>query len=334
MRSIFDARLVNGPFGDPGVYVDFRFEKRALLFDLGDNQPLAPRHLLRVTNAFVSHTHMDHFMGFDRIVRICVGRHAGIRLFGPPGFVAQVERKLAAYTWDRVDRYDVELVLTATEIDAEGATHSARFRTTTGFGREPLPDACIEDGVVWDEPAFRVRCAMLDHRTPCLGYALEEKAHVNVWKNRLEEMGLRVGPWVATLKAAAAAGAPDELPIVAAWRDRDGRHERTLTFGALRPAVALVPGQKIAYVTDVAYHEANAARIVELARDADVLFIESVFLEADAGHAEVKQHLTARQAGTLARRAGARNVVPFHFSPRYAARAAELRAELEAARAA
>ena len=34
MRSIFDARLVNDPFGDPGVYVDFRFERRALLFDM------------------------------------------------------------------------------------------------------------------------------------------------------------------------------------------------------------------------------------------------------------------------------------------------------------
>jgi ribonuclease Z len=95
--------------------------------------------------------------------------------------------------------------------------------------------------------------------------------------------------------------------------------------------VTLVPGQKVCYVTDVLYHAENAARIVALARDADVLFIESVFLEAEGDHAEIKQHLTARQAGTLARRAGARNVVPFHFSPRYAERAHELRAELEAA---
>ncbi len=331
MRPRFDARLVNGPFGDPGVYVDFRHEKRALLFDLGDNQPLAPRHLLRVTHAFVSHTHMDHFMGFDRLVRICVGRHAGIATFGPPGFVDQVERKLQAYTWDRVDRYDVELVLSATEIDATGAMRSARFRTRSGFAREPLPDGRAADGVIWDEPAFRVRCAMLDHRTPCLGYAVEEKTHVNVWKNRLDEMGLPVGPWVAALKAAAAADAADETPIVAAWRDRHGAHERRLAFGELKHAVALVPGQKLCYVTDVLYHAENAARIAALARDADLLFIESVFLQADADHAERKQHLTARQAGTLARAAGARGAVQFHFSPRYAERTAELTAEFDAA---
>jgi ribonuclease Z len=331
MRAAFDARLVNDPFGDPGVYVDFKFERRALLFDLGDNAALAPRHLLRLTHVFVSHTHMDHFIGFDRLVRICVGRHAGIRLYGPPGFVDQVERRLAAYTWDRVDRYDVELVLDATEVDGAGNTRAARFRTRSGFARDPLPDGRIEDGVLADEPTFRVRCAMLDHRTPCLGFALEEKTHVNIWKNRLAALGLEVGPWVGELKALALAGASDEAPVHASWCDRDGAHRLTLAFGELRHALELVPGQRVAYVTDVVFHDENVARIAWLARGADTLFIESVFLDADVSHATQKQHLTARQAGTIARLAGARNVVPFHFSPRYADRAAALHAELEAA---
>jgi ribonuclease Z len=329
MRPTFDARLVNESFGDPGVYVDFRFERRALLFDLGDNTALAPRQLLRLSHAFVSHTHMDHFIGFDRLVRICVGRHAGIALFGPPGFVDQVERRLGAYTWDRVDRYDVELVLTVTEVDGAGGAVAARFRTRAGFAREPLAPGRVDGGVLADAEGFRVRYAMLDHRTPCLGFAVEEKTHVNVWKNRLAELGLEVGPWVAELKRAARCGAADDFPIRAAWRDGHGTHERLLAFGELKHALELVPGQKIAYVTDVVFHEANLARIVALARDADTLFIESVFLDADAAHAAQKQHLTARQAGTIARAAGAKNVIPFHFSPRYAQREAALRAELE-----
>jgi ribonuclease Z len=331
MRPTFDARLVNESFGDPGVYVDFRFERRALLFDLGDNAALAPRQLLRLSHVFVSHTHMDHFIGFDRLVRICVGRHAGIALFGPPGFVDQVERRLGAYTWDRADRYDVELVLTVTEVAADGATGSARFRTRTGFAREPLPPARVEGGLLADAAGFTVRCALLDHRTPCLGFAVEEKVHVNVWKNRLADLGLEVGPWVAALKRAALDGAPDATPIRADWQDRDGRHERILPLGELKGALEFVRGQKVAYVTDVAFHAANVDRIVALAQGADTLFIESVFLEADAGHATLKQHLTARQAGTIARLAAVRSVVPFHFSPRYAGREAALRAELEGA---
>lgn len=64
MKPLFHPALVNGLFGDPGLYVDCLFEKRALLYDLGDVRALAPRKLLRVSDVFVSHTHMDHFFGF------------------------------------------------------------------------------------------------------------------------------------------------------------------------------------------------------------------------------------------------------------------------------
>lgn len=40
-----------------------------------------------------------------------------------------------------------------------------------------------------------------------------------------------------------------------------------------------------------------------------------------------------RQAGSIARAAHAKLVIPFHFSPRYAGREEELRREIEAARA-
>jgi ribonuclease Z len=331
MRPIFEARLVNDASGDPGLYVDFRFEKRALLFDLGDISTLAPRKLLRVSHVFVSHTHMDHFVGFDRLVRICIGRHASIALFGPAGFVDRVEHRLASYTWDRTESYEQALVLAATEIDEAGGTRSARFDTRNGFVREPLPDGKVQDGVLIDEEQFRVRCALLDHRTPCLGFAIEEKTHVNVWKNRLVEMGLKTGPWLAELKRTALTGPPEDTPIRVWWREAQGMHERILPYRELASALQFVPGEKVCYITDIVFHEANFRRIVDLARGADVLFIETVFLEEDVAHAIEKQHLTAQQAGRIARAAGARVVVPFHFSPRYTGRESELRAELDAA---
>lgn len=333
MRPRFDARLVNDPSGDPGLYVDFRHTNRALLFDLGDNAPLAPRHLLRVTHAFVSHTHMDHFVGLDRLVRICIGRHAGVRCFGPPGFVDRVEHKLAAYTWNLVQNYATEFALTATEIDAGHRTRSARFSTAHAFAREPLADGIAPDGVLLDEPGLRVRCALLDHRTPCLGFALEERMHVNVWKNRLVELKLRTGPWLAQAKQAILDGRPDDEIVVARWREGAAAIERPVALGLLRrEAIRCVPGTKIAYVTDVVFHADNERRIVALAQGADQLFIEAVFLDADGAHAQRKQHLTARQAGRIARAAGAHEVTPFHFSPRYTGREGELVAELQAAR--
>ncbi|HSN40165.1 MAG TPA: ribonuclease Z, partial [Burkholderiales bacterium] len=173
----------------------------------------------------------------------------------------------------------------------------------------------------------------LDHGTACFGFAVEEKAHADVWKNRLAELGLPVGPWLKELKDAVARNAPDETPVRAWWRDRNGEHELIFPLGALKAEVLrLVPGDKICYVTDIAFHQDNARRIAALAADANQLFIECVFLEEDAGHAVRKHHLTARQAGEIARMARARLVIPFHFSPRYLGRETELRDELEAAR--
>lgn len=66
MTPSFSPHLVNHPFGDPGLYVDIRWSRRALLFDLGDNVSLSATQLLRAQDIFISHTHMDHFIGFDR----------------------------------------------------------------------------------------------------------------------------------------------------------------------------------------------------------------------------------------------------------------------------
>jgi ribonuclease Z len=332
MRPTFSPALVNGPFGDPGLYLDFKFEKRALLFDLGDVAALAPKQILRISDVFVSHTHMDHFIGFDRLLRLSVGRETGVRLFGPPGFVDQVEHKLAAYTWNLVENYPVDFALTAMEVTPEWHARAARFRCHDRFRREDIAPPALAPGTLLDDPAFTVRAAFLEHRTACLGFAVEEKMHVNVWKNRLAELGLPTGPWLKVLKDAVLTDAPDDAPIRAAWRDRDGPHERVFALRELKEKVLqLVPGEKIAYVTDVVYDAENALRIAALAADADQLFIESVFLDEDADHAARKFHLTARQAGTIARAARAKLVTAFHFSPRYIGRETELRAELDAA---
>src|SRR5688572_27162298 len=115
MRPLFHPTLVNGPTGDPVVYIDCLFQHRALLFDLGDIQQLPPRKILRVSDVFVSHAHMDHFMGFDWLLRVCLGRGLSIRLYGPPGFVDQVGHRLRAYTWNLVEGYDTDLTLEVTE---------------------------------------------------------------------------------------------------------------------------------------------------------------------------------------------------------------------------
>ena len=83
MRPLLHPSLVNGRFGDPVVYVETLFETRAILFDLGDIAALSPRKIQRLEHIFVSHAHIDHFVGFDRLLRLLIGREKTISFYGP-----------------------------------------------------------------------------------------------------------------------------------------------------------------------------------------------------------------------------------------------------------
>jgi len=329
MRPLLHPTLVNGRSGDPALYVETLFEKRALLFDLGDIAALPARKVLRLEQVFVSHAHIDHFVGFDRLLRLHVGRDKRIELFGPAGFIDHVAHKLHGYLWNLAESYACDLVLVVTEIDAALATRTVRFRLQTSFAAEETGRGRLADGVVHAAPTFRVSAAVLDHGTPVLGFALEEAAHINVWKNRLDARALPVGPWLSALKRAVVEGRPDDFPVrVAAARDENARE---MPLGELRDVVTVTPGQKVAYVTDVADTPRNRAAIVALARGADILFIEAAFARDDAAQAAARAHLTTAAAGAIAHAAAAKRVEPFHFSARYAGEDERMMAEVQAA---
>ncbi|HKE93344.1 MAG TPA: MBL fold metallo-hydrolase [Povalibacter sp.] len=332
MRPIYQADLVNGAFGDPGVCIDLKFRNRALLFDIGDVSALPTRKLLRVSDVFVSHTHMDHFAGFDHLLRVCLGRDAGVTLYGPPHFIEQVGHKLHAYTWNLVENYSDDFVVAVHEVHP-GCVQRARFRSRNRFQRESLPEEPLGDNILLHDDDFHVRTQAFDHHgLPSLAFSFEEHTHINVWRNRLEELGLPTGPWLTELKQRVRRGEPDDAIVEVRWRTREGSRREEIPLGVLREQVLeFVPGQRVCYVTDVAGHAANRDALVAFLHDADIAFIEAVFLAQDAEHAARKAHLTAGQAGGIARAAGVRTAVPFHFSTRYFADEQPLRREFEAA---
>lgn len=330
MRPLLHPKLVNGRSGDPALYIETLFEKRAILFDLGDITPLPPRKIHRLEHVFVSHAHVDHFVGFERLLRLLVGRDKRLNLYGPAGLIDHVAHKLQGYRWNLADRYACDLVFTVTEIDEALSTRTARFRLTAAFAAEPVGNGRLANAVIHAEPTFRVTTAVLDHGIPCLGFALEESAHVNVWKNRLAERGLPVGPWLRDLKRAVIERRPDDCPVRIAEAP-GARGSREMPLGTLRDLVTITPGQKIAYVTDVADTDRNRTAIATLARGADLLFIEAAFARADAALARERMHLTTSAAGEIGRAAGVQRVEPFHFSARYAGEDERLQQEVMAA---
>ena len=322
MTPTLHPQLVNGRFGDPALFVGMLHRRDALLFDLGDLHGLASRDLLRVSHVFVSHMHIDHFIGFDALLRVSIGRERTIRMVGPPGFVAAVHHKLQAYSWDLVERYSADLVFEVREVASDGRLPGARFRFLDRFRVERLEPE--EGPVVASGEGFAVEAATLQHHGPSLAFAVAEPMHANVWKSRLDARGLETGHWLQALKRAVLAGAPDSCPVPLPGGG-------TAPLGSLREFVTLSRGQKVAYATDLADTSANRDALARLAEEADLLFIESRFSAADEAHARQRAHLTTRAAGEIARAARVRRVEPFHFSSRYEGEEKRMLAEVEAA---
>lgn len=319
---MFSSKPVNDPFGDPAVYIEFMYRKEAILFDLGDIHPLSPRKILKLSHVFVSHAHMDHFIGFDYLLRICLGRDQHIRLYGPPGFVSSVEHKIWAYSWNLVENYTNDFVVHAAEIDPDGCITSRKYRCQTAFRAEIEKEGEQSGFVLSENDFFLVSCVFLDHKIPCLAFRMDEKKHVNIMKNNLQEMRLPVGPWLTELKDLILKDEPDSTPVQVWWREGGRRREgATLELGTLKEKVIkITPGERISYVADAVYTPDNIERILKLAEDSDHLFIEACFLESDARRAGEKYHLTASQAGQLAKAARAKRITLFHFSPKYQGR--------------
>ncbi len=313
MKPLMHPFLINGPFDDPGLYIEIKWDRRALLFDLGDITSLNPSQLLKVTDVFVSHMHMDHFIGFDYLLRIVLNHDKFIRIYGPPGITDCIEGKLRGYTWNLTQDYPFTLQVNEVFTDTMKVT---QFNARDGFRRTESTTSSFS-GVILEEEMFTVNCAHLDHKIPSLAFALKERFHININRDKLDRLNLSVGPWLRKFKQSLWKGAPDDQRF-GVTGNAGGEDRREFSLGALKKEIATITeGQKVSYVVDAVYNRENEKKIIELAMGSDILYCEAAYPDKDRDIASERFHLTARQAGELAHKTGAKELVIFHFSPRY-----------------
>ncbi|SEB50800.1 RNAse Z [Paramicrobacterium humi] len=139
------------------------------------------------------------------------------------------------------------------------------------------------------EVAENLRVAPLRHRVEAFGYRLTEPDGRTMLPDKLAEAGI-LGSDIARLR-------------------REG------SLGGVRLDDVSVPraGQSFAFIMDTA----PCAGAEELADGVDMLVSECTFADEDADLARDYLHLTAGQAGELARASRARHLVLTHFSSRY-----------------
>jgi len=327
MRSSFFSHLVNGPFGDPALYVRIAHRGDALLFDCGDLHPLTTRDLFKIRALFISHGHIDHLVGFDQLLRTRLCGNDTLHVCGPGGFLELMRQRLQGYTWNLTRGYSFSIRVR--ELTDEG-WQEQEFSAARRFQPGPLATGKSDSGELFSTPHYRVRAVPLQHGDiACLAFSLEETLHVAIHKEALQEHGLEPGAWLTHFKERIRAGAEDNEPIVARLSNGE---VKTLPMGELRNQIAHCErGMKVVYVTDAEPSPNNLTRIEDLARDAHLLAIEATFPHSELERARQRNHLTARLAGEVAHRAGAGRLLVFHHSPRHRLPAGALEQEAQQA---
>ncbi|HEY7174857.1 MAG TPA: ribonuclease Z [Micromonosporaceae bacterium] len=216
------------------------------------------------------------------ITRICITHFHGDHTFGVPGIVARLAAERVAHP-------------VAVHYPASGAQYFARLRYAAAYdNRADLREQpVLGDGLVDRIPVGELHAAALSHTVDSYGYRLDEPDGRRMLPDRLADAGIS-GPAIAQLQ-------------------RDGTIDtggRTVTLEEMSEPRR---GQRFAFVMDTRLCD----NVYALAVGADMLVVESTYLDSEAEMAREWGHMTAAQAAQVAQRCGVRTLVLTHFSQRY-----------------
>lgn len=148
--------------------------------------------------------------------------------------------------------------------------------------------------VMFEDEDYAIYCSKLIHSTPCIGYRFVEKDKRKILASRLTELGIPEGPHLKDLQA----GQSIEF---------EGKKID------VEDVTVIKKGRVFSYVMDTK----PCKNAVILAKDADLLVCEATFLADLDDKADLRAHMTAKDAALLANQAEAKKLVLTHFSQRY-----------------
>ena len=141
---------------------------------------------------------------------------------------------------------------------------------------------------------FVLETTPLDHITPCLAYSFKEMDRRKINLNYLKKFNLAQHPLLGDLQ----------------------KGKNIVYKGkkiSAQKATTLIPGKKITIIMDTA----PTKNAVKIAKNSDVLIVESTWSKELEKFVMKRKHMTAELAAKMAKQAGAKKLILTHFSQRY-----------------
>ncbi|CAH2030247.1 MBL fold metallo-hydrolase [Trichlorobacter ammonificans] len=316
----------SGLIDDPCLIVRDRPVHASIMLDCGSLAHVAKRELNPVRALFVSHAHMDHFMGFDAFLRQVHASPRTVELFGPPGCADRVQARLAGYDWNLAEPYWCTVLVH--EVHA-GELRSSRFSGPHAFARSEAGSR-PRKATIYRFNHLEVAAELLDHGIPVLSFRVRERKMFRIDPRKLAARGLVPGPWMVELKRRFFTDWQEPAPLVVMRELGNGRREELREDARLlyRSIRGRVNAAGIGYLTDIGFTGQNRERAERFLAGVDLLVGECAFLRGERHKARRSHHLCTDDVNELLRQIRPRFFLPLHLSKTYLGRSDELYDEL------
>ena len=296
---MFTAEIKSAPDEDICILIKVDNHPFNYIVDCGEAKSLSVKECMNTNAIFISHTHIDHFVNFDTILRHQIGIQRKVIVTGPKGIVDQVQNRIRSYCWNLIDKdaitYEVR------EILKDGEYKSTVLRPPLW---EKEAEKLVTKTTIFEEKQFVVEYQILDHKTDTIAYLFKAGDKIKIEL----DADLKGGKWVRDLKEAYEA-ADEEKQI----EIEDKRYKSKELFRLIH----VEKGKKLGVVLDHAASKQNHSKIMKKFTGCDEVYIECFYKDEDKEFAEKNYHSYATKSGEIMKACKIENAIPVHFSRKY-----------------
>ncbi|WP_299245615.1 peptidase [uncultured Aquimarina sp.] len=296
---MFNAEIKSAPDEDICILLKVDNHPFNYIIDCGEAKSLGVKECMNTNAIFISHTHIDHFVNFDTILRHQIGIQRKVVITGPKGIIDQVQNRIKSYCWNLIDKNAITYEVR--EILKEDKYKSVVLRPPMWKKEE---EKIVTKTTVFEEKQFVVEYEILDHKTATIAYLFKayDKTKVELTD------GLKGGKWVRELKEAYEAADEEKMLEI---------EGSTYKSKELFDLIHVEKGKKLGVILDHAANEQNHSKIKRKFTGCEEVYIECFYKDQDKGFAEKNYHSYASKSGEIVKACEIENAIPVHFSRKY-----------------
>ncbi len=299
---MFNAKIKSEIDEDICILIQVDNHPYNYICDCGDASNLSVKDCQNTNAIFLSHTHIDHFVNFDTILRHQIGIKRRVIICGPKDITKQVQSKIQSYRWNLIAEDAITYEIR--EIIEDGTIKRAELKPPY-WDIEHIED--LSENSVFKTKEFQVDYTILDHKTQSIGYLF--KAH-DTLKINIKDTPYKGGKWINELKDAFRLKLDNQTITI-----EDNNYKAAELFHLIN----INKGDTLGIILDHAASIENQEKIKQLFSNVDTVLIESFYKASDKAFAEANYHSYSSASGAIMKACNVKKAIPVHFSRKYKA---------------